>query len=60
MNFVWLAPKAQHSDEAWGNAPGIRTFSRTSALTARFTVRSEWRFQRLNVRTIGSWGVAPG
>ena len=60
MNCVWLAPKAQHSDEAWGNAPGIRTSRRTSALTARFTVRSEWRFQRLNVRTIGSWGVAPG
>ena len=60
MNCVWLAPKAQHSDEAWGNAPGIRTSPRTLALTARFTVRSEWRFQRLNVRTIGSWGVAPG
>ena len=23
MNCVWLAPKAQRSDEAWGNAPGI-------------------------------------
>ena len=60
MNRVWLAPKAQRSNEAWGNALGIRTSRRTSALTARFTVRSEWRFQRLNERTIGSWVVAPG
>ena len=37
MNCVWLAPKAQRSDEAWGNALGIRTSRRTSALTARFT-----------------------
>ena len=50
MNCVCLAPKAQGSHEAWGNAPGTIT-SRTLALKARFNALSEWRFQRLNVQT---------
>jgi hypothetical protein len=60
MNWICLAPKAQRSREALGKAQGIRMFIGTLALKARFTVLLEWRFQRLNVGTIESWGVAPG
>jgi polyisoprenoid-binding protein YceI len=59
MNRVCLAPKAQHLQEAWGNAPGFRPFPRTLALKARFTVRTESRFQRFGVPTIGFLGRCP-
>jgi hypothetical protein len=59
MNCICLAPKAQYSREAWGNAPGIGALPRTLALKARFTIRAESRFQRLDVPTIGFLGRCP-
>jgi len=59
MSFMCLAPKAQYSPEAWGNAPGNRRSRRTSALKTQFTVCPESRFQRLDVPTIRSLGRCP-
>ena len=58
MSCVCLAPEAQHSNVAWGNVPGFREPRKTSALKARLSMISEWRFQRLNVQTI-SPGALP-
>jgi len=57
---MWLAPKAQHSPQAWGIAPGPRV-SKASALKVPFTCAVvETRFQRFFRSHLNSWGGAPG
>ena len=57
---MWLAPKAQHSPQAWGIASGPRV-PKASALKARFISGTvETRFQRFFHGHLNSWGDAPG
>lgn len=54
---MWLAPKAQHSPQAWGIASGPR-LPKASALKALFiSVTVETRFLRAH---LNSWDDAPG
>jgi hypothetical protein len=54
---MWLAPKAQHSPQAWGIASGP-TVPKASALKARFiSATFETRFLRGHLNSLGD---APG